>query len=107
MTWFHKIGRISANNGPILKIRNLAYSVLRCRPSGRYNDVARDIIRARTSLWTSQISEEPQSESGCRTRCYGPISETAGWIFLKFCTQICIDWPITCTQNHYDQANIC
>ncbi len=49
LTWFHKIGRISANNGPILKIRNLACSVLQCRPIRHQNDVARDVMRAGTS----------------------------------------------------------
>ena len=49
LTWFHKNGHISANNGPILKIRNLACSVLRCCSSGRQNYVARDVMRARTS----------------------------------------------------------
>ena len=31
MTWFYENGRISTNNGPILKIRNLAYSGLQAR----------------------------------------------------------------------------
>ena len=31
LTWIHKIGRISANNGPIFKIQNLAYSVEQAR----------------------------------------------------------------------------
>ncbi len=49
LTWFHKNSHIFANYGPILKIQNLACSVLLSRSSGRHNDVARDVTRARTS----------------------------------------------------------
>ena len=48
-TSFYKIGYISANNIPILKILNLAYSWLRARSGERDGDVARDVIRAMTS----------------------------------------------------------
>ena len=59
LTWFHKIGRISANYGPILKIQNLAYSAERSRPYRSYYALARrrareDVARERTSLRTSQ-----------------------------------------------------
>ncbi len=59
LTWFHKISHISAKNSPILKIKNLACSVLRCRSSGRQNDdapdvtredVAKDVTKLRTSI---------------------------------------------------------
>ncbi len=46
---FYKIGRTSANNGPIWKIRNLARSGLRRRHVGRHSDVARDATRVMTS----------------------------------------------------------
>ncbi len=46
-TWFHQNACISTNNGPIVKIQNLACSVLQCRSSRRQNDVARDVTRAR------------------------------------------------------------
>ncbi len=48
-TLFHKIGHISANNGPIFKIQNLSCSGLRARSAVCDNDVARDVIRAMTS----------------------------------------------------------
>ncbi len=44
-----KIGRISAYNGPIWKIRNLACSGLRCRSVWRHYDVMRDATRDMTS----------------------------------------------------------
>ena len=52
-TWFYKIGRISANTGPILKIQNLAYSGERgrsgqCEKNRRARRDARDdVMRAR------------------------------------------------------------
>ena len=58
------------------------------------NDVvAWDVMRARTSLRTSQSSVEPQSESGCHTRCYGPISETARFPSFLACKFIWIRQP--------------
>ncbi len=42
-TCFHKIGHISTNYGPILKIQNLACSGLRARYDERDCDVAREI----------------------------------------------------------------
>ena len=47
--FFHKIGHISANNGPIWKIRNLAYSWDRPRPVWPLNIGARDVAREMTS----------------------------------------------------------
>ncbi len=49
LTSLHKIGRISANSGPIWKIPNLARSALRRRSVWRHSDVARDPTRAMTS----------------------------------------------------------
>ena len=48
----HEIGYISTNNGPILKIQNLAYSAERSRPYHSYYALARrhareDVTRAR------------------------------------------------------------
>ncbi len=107
-TSIHEIGYISTNNGPILKIQNVAYSAERSRPDQSYYSLARrhaceDVKRARTSL----SSAEPQSETGCRKRCYGPISETARRIFLIFCMHIYMDEPSTYSKNRYDQTNIC
>ncbi len=42
LTSLHKIGRISANNGPIWKIQNLAHPGLRRRSVGHHCDAARD-----------------------------------------------------------------
>ncbi len=62
-TWFYENGHISANNGPILKIQNLAYSGLWARPVAPSNIGARDIARAmtsharvRTSSWQQSLS---------------------------------------------------
>ena len=46
--FFYKIGRISANNGPIWKIQNLAYSGLRARPVEPSKSDARDVAREMT-----------------------------------------------------------
>ncbi len=52
-TWFHNIGRISANNGPIWKFRNLACSGLRCRSMWCHNGVTTHATPAMTSCMTS------------------------------------------------------
>ncbi len=57
LTCFYKNGRISLNNGPVWKIRNLAYSWERPRPAQSDRGVARDAThaiasRARVTLFT-------------------------------------------------------
>ena len=53
-TSIHKIGHISANYGPNLKIQNLAYSGVRARSGERDDNVASDATCAMTSLLWQQ-----------------------------------------------------
>ena len=46
MTWFYENGQITANNGPILKIQNLAYSGLSAHPVGPSSIGTRNVAHA-------------------------------------------------------------
>ncbi len=112
LTWFYKIGRISANNGPILKIQNLARSGLRRRSVWCHNDVMRDATCETTSRAREGVSNDAIVATitfwcavamGC---CYGPISLTARWISLIFGRQTDMTMKVWHTKNCHHSSNI-
>ncbi len=87
MLSLHKIGCISANNGPIWKIQNLARSGPRCRSVWCHNDVVRDVTREMTSHACEDVSSDVIIATitlVAMGRCYGPISLTVGRIWFIF-----------------------
>ncbi len=112
-TWFHKNGCISTNNGPILKIQNLACSVHQCRSSWRQNDVACDVTRARTSRTQERGYKRHKSQQSLNLSlvaipvAMGLSRKPWGGFSWFFCMHICVDEPSTYSKNHYHQANNC